>query len=154
MDIEQHRERASCLVLTYRAEPLPTKGFVRHYLGKPDLASRSRVTVNWLRRVRARPLYVGMYCIAPPPPRRACTRNETRHDVSSRGPSSPTREERPQITGSKAQRDRARAPSNAASKAIITSLIRPDLLRTCLSSVKLIRDFMHRDVSRGADPIS
>lgn len=76
---------------------------MRHYLGKPDLASRSR----GLQLIGFGAFYTGMYCIAPPSPRRACcTQNETWRIVVVLPP---TRERRPQIMGSKAQRDRVRA---------------------------------------------
>lgn len=54
-----------------------------------------------------------------------------------------SRKERSQIVGSKAC-----TPSDTASKAIITSLIRPDLFRAAFSSVKLIRGLMHCNIAK------
>lgn len=90
--------------------PLPTKGFIRHYLGKPDLASRSRgLQLIGFGAFEPRPGVIHRDTLHCDTARDACacnSVNETRRFVVVLPP---TTRERPQITGSKAQRDHARA---------------------------------------------
>lgn len=139
-------ERASCRA-RFLSGRIPraslTKGFV--YRGITSSNTRlgrqiPRVTVNWLRRRRCTAYASPYTCV------RAVAHLEPKSVVVGPSYVSTERRERPHITRDQKHGENARRVT-PASKAIITSLIHSGSFPELLSSVKLIRNLMRRDIA-------